>query len=446
MMFTRKSTFGRATINPNEVTGVLKYVLILLFIGFCLGLISFDFYFIEKALYWADPPIVNAKGPAPVSFKPFKLGSRNLFAALLEEGVSRQEANNIINSLKDVDFNFSGLRPKQKVTLRFDASGKLQGFQYQMDTINSYLAKRLKDGTFSSEHRELPTIRKIEVIAGRVETSVWNAIIGLGEKPTVTAKFIEIFGWDIDFSSDARKGDTFVLVLEKIYTENGEMIGYGKLFAGLYNGKHVGEKRGFYVDHPTEKLKGFYTEKGMQMRKFMLRAPLNTLRVTSRFGFRMHPTLHKRKIHNGIDYGAPTGTPIWAVADGKVVRAGRAGAAGNMIVIDHGDGLQSYYMHLSSIHVKAGQSVNQRRLIGRVGSTGRSTGPHLHFGLKHKGKWINPIKRKFGKPIKLDEKYMPLISEASETFGSMLENAWRAIPPLTTSDDDAPPELAEPLS
>ncbi len=393
-----------------------------------------------------DPPVVASKGPAPVTFKTFNLGNRNLFAALLDEGVSRQDANSIAAALKEVEFNFNGLRPRQKITLRYDGSEKLRGLRYEMDKINSYSSTRTRNGPFVAKHIVLPTIKKTEVISGRIETSVWNSIIALGEKPSVTAKFIEIFGWDIDFSSDTRKGDSYALILEKIYSKNGDLIGYGKLFAGVYKGRHVGEKRGFHVDHPIEKMKGFYTEKGMQMRKFMLRAPLNTLRVTSRFGYRMHPILHRGKQHNGIDYGASRGTPVWAAADGKVVKAGWAGAAGKMVAIDHGDGLKSYYMHLSRIHVKAGQHVNQRKMIGRVGSTGRSTGPHLHFGLKYKGKWTNPTKRKFGKPVKLKGKYMPLIKEAAEKYAAPLEKGLNGIPPLHIKNDTGPTELSEPLS
>lgn len=446
MIFRRRNLFGPRRSSSQPVTGVARYILIVLFLGFSLGCISFDFYLIEQANFWVDPPIVHAKPPPPVKFNSFLLGQRNLFNALLEEGVTRQNANRLVVALKEVEFNFNELRPSQRITLKTDHQGRPIGFHYRVGKIVSYSAQQLSDGTFKAFRHETPTVSKMVTIAGRVESSVWNTIIGMGESAALTAKFIELFGWDIDFSSDTQRGDSFVLILEKIFTETGEHVGYGKLHAGQYNGSTIGLKQGFYFDHPVKKKQGFYTEKGQQMRKFMLRAPLDSLRVTSRFGFRMHPTLHKRKKHNGIDYGAPTGTRVWAVADGTIKTAGRRGAAGKMVCIDHGSGLQSYYMHLSRIHVKAGQKVGQRKLIGRVGSTGRSTGPHLHFGLKYKGKWVNPKKRKFGKPEKLEQKYMAEFTEVVEQYRESLVLKEKEIPDLPPAPEPTPEPRETPYS
>jgi murein DD-endopeptidase MepM/ murein hydrolase activator NlpD len=408
----------------------LRLTLILIFFAVTFASISFVFYSIEQALKWAEPVIVSARENPPNTSTTFALGKRNFFEALLEEGITRQDANSVIAALKKTEFDFTLLRPKQRVTIERDYKDRPVRVRYGWDKISTYLARRLADGTYVAGRHEIPTIRKTVTIAGAVESTVYGAILKLGEEVSLTAKFIEIFGWDIDFSSDTQRGDTFVLILEKIETESGEPVGYGKLFAGQYNGSSVGLKRGFHFDHPDKKHQGFYTENGDQMKQFMLRAPLNTLRVSSRFGFRMHPTLHRRKKHNGIDYKAPTGTPVWAAADGVIRTAGRSGAAGKMVVIDHGDGLQSYYMHLSRIHVRTGQKVSQRKAIGRVGSTGRSTGPHLHFGLKYKGKWINPRKKKFGKPKKLDTALMPDFQKIIEELSPVLESVAASIPPL----------------
>jgi murein DD-endopeptidase MepM/ murein hydrolase activator NlpD len=453
MKMKNRSTFGKPDPGYRpEVTGPVRYILIVLFLFFCLACISVDFYFFEQALFWADPPLVTARPPAPAQYDTFELGPRVFFTAIIEEGVSRADANAVVVALKDVEFSFNTLRPSQKITLKRDARERLLGLHYRKTIILSYSVRRLVDGSFIAEKKQTQTVSKTVVIAGRVVSTVWDSILSIGEKPSMTAKFIEIFGWDIDFSSDTRRGDSFVMILDKIYTENGELVGYGKLHAGQYDGSYVKLKRGFFVDHPVEKKKGFYSDSGQQMKKFMLRAPLDSLRVSSRFGFRMHPTIKKRKKHNGIDYRAPTGTPVWAVADGKVVSAGRKGAAGKMISIDHGEGVKSYYMHLSRILVKKGQRVSQRKLIGRVGSTGRSTGPHLHFGLKHKGRWTNPKKRSFGKVENLDKEYMPLIEQAVEKYGAQLDQAKQALPELPSEpvtpekDDDSAMELNEPLS
>lgn len=405
-------------------------MLAVLFFAYSFGLICGVFYLVDLALFWADLPHVASIPPPPPKIFSFELGPRILFTALMEENVTRQDANAIINALRETEFDFASLRSKQKVTLKLNNTNVPVFMSYQQDKITKFDVSRNNDGSYIAKKQEVPTIRKRIAVTGVVSTSVYAAIIAAGEKPTLTSKFIEIFGWDIDFSTDTQKGDTFALILEKIETEKGEFVGYGKLFAGEYKGKTVGIKRGYYFDHPVDKLKGFYTESGKQLKKFMLRAPLDTMRVTSRFGFRMHPTQKKYKQHNGIDYGAPTGTPVWAVADGKVIQAARAGAAGNLIVIDHGDGLKSYYMHLSRIHVKAGQQVRQRKLIGRVGSTGRSTGPHLHFGLKQSGRWINPTTKKIGTVTNLDKKYMPAFLQSVEVYKPELDKAETEATPM----------------
>ena len=147
---------------------------------------------------------------------------------------------------------------------------------------------------------------------------------------------------------------------------------------------------------------------------------------------RFHPILKRRMMHRGVDYGAPTGTRVWSVADGTVIRAGWAGGYGNLVAIRHGGNLVSKYGHLSRIHVRVGQRVSQRQVIGRVGSTGRSTGPHLHFELVLNGKSINPSRAKIGIPKKLPKKYMPQLQEIIRE----VDKEWEKTPVL--SDEDEP--------
>ena len=447
MRLPSRASIDRLPPRKGEIQGPLKWLISLLFFAFSFGCITGVFYLVDQAHQWTEHEIVTAKPPAPPKFTEFELGRRNFFQALIDEGITREDANSIVASLKEVDFPFSRLRPNQKIVFKFNHLNLPLEMSFQMDKTESFVASRMRDHRFVAHKDVEATIRRPVTIAGAVERTVYNAIIDAGESGTLTAKFIEIFGWDIDFSSDTRKGDTFVLLLEKEYIERtGEFIGYGRLLAGRYDSKKLGVLEGFYFDHPVEKERGFYSRNGKQMRKFMLRAPLNTLRVTSRFGFRRHPVLGKYKAHNGIDYGAPTGTPIWAVADGKVIKAGRFGAAGNMVAIDHGNGLQSYYMHLSRINVKSGQQVRQRHMIGRVGSTGRSTGPHLHFGLKQNGAWTDPTKRSFGKEKFLEKEYLPKLEAVVQEMASKLEAAAAAVAPIDQDDDQAEPEADAPLS
>lgn len=205
----------------------------------------------------------------------------------------------------------------------------------------------------------------------------------------------DVFAWDIDFYRDVRKGDKAKALVEK-FVSKGRVLRYGEVLAATYEGGLVGNKRVFRYVLPDGEA-NFFQEDGASAKKTFLKSPLKYAHVTSSFGSRFHPVLQYVKNHNGVDYGTPIGTPVWAVADGTVVSAGNSGAAGNMVLLRHANGMETQYMHLSRFGdgVRAGQRVRQKQVIAYSGNTGRSTGPHLHFGLKRNGAYANPLTQKF---------------------------------------------------
>jgi murein DD-endopeptidase MepM/ murein hydrolase activator NlpD len=166
--------------------------------------------------------------------------------------------------------------------------------------------------------------------------------------------------------------------------------------------------RGFLFASKDKKVKGLFDDKGNSMEKDFLKNPLELARITSRFGQRFHPVLKRRRQHNGVDYGAARGTPFWAVASGTVVDARYSRTAGNMVRIKHKNGLITEYFHASRFAkgIRKGARVQQRQVIGYVGTTGRSTGPHLHYGMVKRGRHVNPSRQKFGSSTPVPEKHL----------------------------------------
>ncbi len=346
------------------------------------------------------------------------LRNESLSNALGRYGVGVQTAIDIAEAFKGV-FDIRQIRTGNKFEIKFDASGKLLSFTLNYSELISYYVRR--EGEKLNAYKvEGETDMYVEQIAGSIESNLSESLWRLGERDNLTSLIAEVFAWDIDFYSDCRKGDTWKVMVEKHYF-HGRFMRYGQVLAASYHGSIVGDRYVYYFQSDDDKVQDFFDEKGNSIRRSFMRAPLDTTRVTSKFGFRMHPTLHKYKRHEGIDYGAATGTPVWAVADGKVLGAGWMGACGKGVKMQHYGDYVTVYCHLSAVYVKSGQTVKQKRMIGRVGTTGRSTGPHLHFGVSYKGKWINPqsIKMTPGKP--LDQQYLGRYKEARELLKGKLD-------------------------
>ena len=237
-------------------------------------------------------------------------------------------------------------------------------------------------------------------VAGRLEDSLFASIERLGESAFLTAAFVRLFEWDVDFAADSLPGDRFRLLVEKRYAA-GELIGYGDILVAQYEtaGRPVMTGVAFGGDDGQRQ---HFDADGRSVKKMFLRAPLDFTRVTSGFSHaRRHPILGGLRPHLAIDYGAPTGTPVRAVADGTVAAAGWSGGNGISVTLRHARGYETMYNHLSAAVVRPGQRVRQRDVIGRVGATGLATGPHLDYRVSRNGQFVNPLGEKFipGAPV-----------------------------------------------
>jgi len=242
---------------------------------------------------------------------------------------------------------------------------------------------------------------EIKALGGRIESSLYAAIKASGENAALVDFFVDVFAYDLDFYNDTHDGDTFRVIVEKQLRDAGpgaaspagpaggnELIRYRRILAAEYAGK-AGTFRTFWSGD------GYFDDKGQSSEKTLLKTPLKFQRVSSGFDrARMHPVLHTVRAHLGIDYAAPTGTPVWAAAGGVITHRGDAGGAGNLVMIKHAGGIETAYMHLSKFAdgMKVGQHVAAKTVIGYVGATGLATGPHLHFGVKQNGELIDPTK------------------------------------------------------
>jgi murein DD-endopeptidase MepM/ murein hydrolase activator NlpD len=269
-------------------------------------------------------------------------------------------------------------------------SGELERLDVIFDRRTEVHFVASTDG-ISVERIDRPIVSEVVRLEGVVDSSLFAAMDGAGGNAELAVQVAQIYQWDIDFFRDLRKGDTFVAVVDR-QTVDGEFYAWGTVFASRFvNDSRVLDA----VAYPDDAGRlGYYDLEGRPLRKQFLRSPLKFSRVTSRFSMnRYHPLLRRRMPHYGVDYGAPVGTPVHATADGTVIFAGRKGGGGNMVTVRHANGYETSYLHLSRFRngIRRGARVRQAQVIGYVGSTGLSTGPHLDYRVTLNGKWINPL-------------------------------------------------------
>jgi murein DD-endopeptidase MepM/ murein hydrolase activator NlpD len=283
--------------------------------------------------------------------------------------------------------------PGHKYLLAFDEAGQPERMEYRPSVVVTIVVSRQADGTWVASKHEKPVELRVENVVGRIDSSLYGSVQNAGESPALVAMLVDLFAWDINFYTDQHPGDHWKVVIEKRYLDN-HFQGYGNVLAAEYGGK-VGRFRAFR--YAEGRRVGYFDEKGQAIAKSFLKTPLRYVRVSSKFNLkRFHPVLHMTRAHLGIDYAAPTGTPVWAAANGKIVEASMKRGSGNTVVIRHESGYQSRYYHLNKFAkgVTRGASVQQKQVIGYVGTTGLSTGPHLHFGLTLNGAYVDPMKVK----------------------------------------------------
>jgi murein DD-endopeptidase MepM/ murein hydrolase activator NlpD len=325
--------------------------------------------------------------------------------ALERGGVSRRDAREISAALRR-KVNLRRLAPGEQLAIKRGPNGDLLAVVHQRSALERYELRpepppRRGDGansptalTWSAHVRQAAIETRVDAVVGQLEDSLFASVERLGEGPMLTAKFVALFEWDFDFAADSLPGDEFRILVEKHFAAD-RFVSYGAIVAAEYRS----------ADRPPLSVVRFsdsdgspryYDFQGRATRKMFLRAPLEFTRITSGYSHtRKHPILGGLRPHLALDYGAPTGTPVRAVADGVVTTAGRAGGYGLSVTIRHARGFESMYNHLSRIVVRRGQRVHQRTVIGHVGATGLATGPHLDYRLRKNGRLVNPLSETF---------------------------------------------------
>ncbi len=330
----------------------------------------------------------------------------SISTALARRGVPSASAHGALAALRDV-VNFRRSKIGDAWEVDVDAGGGVTRLRYAASATDVWEVRRA-DGVFAKHRIDVPVETRTEVVSGTIEASLWQAFETAGADGRLAAAFAHIFAYTIDFATETQTGDRFYIAFESTWLGD-ERLATTKILGARYSGA-AGDHSAFRWDD------AYYDGAGESVERQFLRSPLATTRITSSYGRRFHPVLGKMKMHAGVDYGAPTGTPVQAVADGKVTWAGWRGANGNLVSIQHAGGYVTHYAHLSRVSsdLRVGKRVKKSAVIGKVGSTGRSTGPHLHFGMTRGGKSMNPLEVDFerGTPLSKAERAKYLAATA----------------------------------
>ncbi len=318
---------------------------------------------------------------------------QTLLKVLGAAGVSKAEALQAVSALEDV-YSPRQIKAGQaiRIALASDGDGpKLLSLAFQPSLEQDIRVVR-GDGTadFVATAIERPLTREIVGGAGVIDSSLFVAGQRAGVPTPVIIELIRAFSYEVDFQREVREADDFELLYESHYDENGKLAKTGAvIFAGL---TLSGRRLELYRFTPKSGRPDYFDPDGLSVRRALLRTPIDGARVSSGFGMRKHPILGYSKMHRGIDFAAPTGTPIFAAGDGTVVEAGPKGSYGTYLRIRHGSGYETAYAHMSRIAagIASGKRVDQGQVIGYVGSTGRSTGPHLHYEVLANNQQIDP--------------------------------------------------------
>lgn len=370
------------------------------------------------ALYIAPDGVLTARGV-------IRSGG-SLARALGSQGIPAAAIHTITHEMRDV-IDFRASRAGDQWSIVHDVERGVLEFDYATSDLSTYHLERTPSGEYVASRREPQLEKRTARIAGVVSTSLYDAIRDLGESPQLASDFAELFAWDVDFQRNVQPGDRFAILYERLYRTppggTAQYMGPGLTLAARYEGQ-TGEHEVLYFE--TGKARGgYYRSDGSSLERQFLVAPVKYSRIASRYNpSRFHPILKIRRPHLGIDYAAPRGTSIFAVADGQVIYRGWSSGYGKLVKIRHSNGFISYYAHMSRYAdtVQLGDYVHQKQVIGYVGATGLATGPHVCFRIKNKqGRFVNPatLRTPAGDPIPADR--MPEFELAREALFSQLD-------------------------
>lgn len=313
-----------------------------------------------------------------------------------EQGLSPTELQRLVDAKVD-NGAFRRIHPGDEFAFRKTGEGRLAALRFDRDDHTRVVVRIDADGV-NSEIAERALERRVHVAHGTIKSSLFEAGDSAGMTDSMTLKLAQAFGYDIDFAQDLRVGDTFTVIYNDVYRE-GERLRDGDILGATFiNG---GRRFTAFRYEDADGTVSFYSEDGRPLKTSFLRTPVEFTRISSRFSAgRMHPVLGKMRAHKGVDYAAPTGTPIYAAGDAKVEFRGVKNGFGNVVILQHGGQYSTVYGHMSrfAAGLSNGQRVRQGQLIGYVGSTGLATGPHLHYEFRINGQHRDPLSVTLPKP------------------------------------------------
>ena len=307
--------------------------------------------------------------------------------------VKKEEIAFVVKEIKKQ--NLSNISPGQKIKFILKKSKSKEDLEifkvnYPISKTTFVRIDKRKDGIQISKNVTQLFKRRV-VVEGNITNNLYNSATSSGMEPGIIIEFARIFGFEVDFQRDIRKGDKFQVMYERYLDDRNKIVKTGKI---LYAFLDVNNQKIKLYRFEEKNDFDFYDTNGKSIRKALMKTPINGARLSSPFGNRKHPILGFTKHHNGTDFAAPTGTPIMASGNGTVIKAGWCGNGGNCVRIRHNTSYTTGYGHMSKIATKTGRRVRQGQIIGYVGNTGMSTGPHLHYTVSHNGRFINSQKLK----------------------------------------------------
>ncbi len=336
-----------------------------------------------------------------------------------QQGIPPRQLHDIL-ATGGVAKKLTRIYPGQTLRLRTSTEDGLLELLYDIDALNQVQVSRTETGYEPQLIVRVPD-RQIQRAAANIDSSLFLAAQKANLPETITMELAGIFGWDIDFALDIRKGDQFAVVYEELFLD-GERIGTGNILAAEFTNQDKLHRAVRFTD--SQGRTDYYTPDGRSMRKTFLRTPVAFSRISSRFSSgRKHPVLNRIRAHKGVDYAASRGTPVKATGAGKITLRGKKGGYGKTVVIQHGSRYSTLYAHLNNYarNLKTGSRVQQGQIIGYVGSTGLATGPHLHYEFRLNGVHRNPLTVKLPDAAPLPKQYREDFKLATENLIAQLE-------------------------
>ncbi|MEO1252955.1 MAG: peptidoglycan DD-metalloendopeptidase family protein [Pseudomonadota bacterium] len=394
---------------------------------------------------------VGDVGPEAAQQKIIVSRGETFVDALKKAGVASLDRHEAALALRE-HYNLRRLRPGQEFSLTIgwpnqtlfqlasmgEEEARLLKLQFRDGFTSLITVARAPEGGFDATKAEIPLTTRLHAIEGEIDGSLYLSAKSLGAPDDVIAGLADTFAYDVDFQREIFAGDEFEMLFEANYDDRGQMAPGGEIIYARLNWRGLSREKGYYrfEEEPGSGRADFYDASGQSAKRLLMKTPIDGARLSSRFGTRRHPILGYARAHKGVDFAAPRGTPIKAAGDGVIERADRYGSFGNYMRIRHANGYKTAYAHLNGFArgMRKGKRVRQGDIIGYVGTTGRSTGPHLHYEVHLNGTPVNPQRLKIETGKKLTGAMLDRFRRERDRIDALLSA--QAEPPLLTAEKE----------